>query len=156
MTCYINLLLFKYSIFCKVTGFGGTPKIAKDYILPRSKGRNIKIRFDSNIDSDLTWKFYPKQREINVKAGDVNVVFYTAENLLDKSITGTAVYNVTPSQAGIYFNKIECFCFTEQTLLPLEKQDMPVSFFIDPEIDNDLELRNTDTITLSYSFFKVK
>lgn len=143
-----------YSLFCKVTGYGGTPKIAT--ILPKSKGRDITIRFDANIDSNLDWKFYPKQKNVKIRTGDTGLVFYMAENLSDKAITGTALYNVTPSQAGLYFNKIECFCFIDQTLKPFQKVEMPVSFFIDPEIENDLELRGIDTITLSYSFFKLK
>lgn len=143
-----------YNLFCKVTGYGGTTKIAT--ILPKSKGRNITIRFDANTDPNLNWKFYPKQKDVKIKTGDIGLVFYTAKNLSDKAITGTALYNVTPSQAGLYFNKIECFCFVDQILNPHQEVEMPVSFFIDPAIEEDLELRGIDTITLSYSFFKIK
>ncbi|MFN7039023.1 MAG: cytochrome c oxidase assembly protein [Alphaproteobacteria bacterium] len=145
-----------YSIFCKVTGYGGTPRTAIGAIAPTIKGNYITVRFDSNIEPSLNWKFSPLQKEVKIKTGDTALVFYNAENLSEESTTGTAVYNVTPSQAGLYFNKIECFCFEEQTLLPKQKVDMPVSFFIDPKIEEDLELRGIDTITLSYSFFKIK
>jgi len=121
-----------------------------------SGNKVIKIRFDANIDRNLPWSFKSEQNEVEVKTGENNLVFYTAENNSDKNIIGTAVYNVSPHKAAIYFNKIQCFCFEEQLLKAKQKMLMPVSFFIDPEIENDKNLQDVDTITLSYTFYPVK
>jgi cytochrome c oxidase assembly protein subunit 11 len=144
-----------YQIFCRVTGYGGTTQVAE-----KASGeiadRIITVRFDAGRAKDMEWNFQPAQRQVEVKVGEDKLIFYTASNPTDKRITGTAVFNVTPLKAGVYFNKVECFCFTEQTLDPGQSADMPVSFFIDPDIMDDVNLRDVDTITLSYTFFKVR
>ena len=144
-----------YNIFCKVTGIGGTVKEAQTGSTKKGQ-RKINVRFDSNVEPILKWKFYPKQREVNITTGDNNLVFYEAINVDNKNIVGTAVYNVTPMKAGKYFNKIHCFCFEEQMLEAGKKVLMPVSFFIDADFDNDPEMADVHTITLSYSFFKIR
>ena len=144
-----------YNLFCKVTGYGGTVQVV-NLSAPYKGTKEIIIKFDANVLPELPWKFYPKQKDVKLKVGENALVFYYAENLSDEDIIGTSVYNVTPSKAGIYFNKIHCFCFEEQLLKAGEKVLMPVSFFIDPELENDPDLDDTSTITLSYSFFKVR
>jgi cytochrome c oxidase assembly protein subunit 11 len=144
-----------YNLFCKVTGYGGTVQIAPTY--SKEKGtKEITVSFDANVMPDLPWKFYPKQKEIKLKVGENALVFYYAENLSNEDIVGTAVYNVVPSKAGLYFNKIACFCFEEQILKAGEKAIMPVSFFVDPKFEKDPDLENINSITLSYSFFKIR
>ncbi len=141
-----------YRLFCQVTGFGGTTQrveAASETILDRP----MAIRFDSNVGPGLKWDFRPEQREIHVKVGETALAFYRATNLSDKPATGSAVFNVTPPLAGAYFAKIECFCFTEQTLEPGQTVDMPVQFFVDPSIDEDKDLKKLTTITLSYTFY---
>ena len=144
-----------YDLFCKATGFGGATKIAtgSSQIMGKKK---IIVRFDSNTSPGLNWKFIPKQPDVEVIPGENVLVFYYAENLSDEDIIGTAVFNVTPLTAGQYFNKIYCFCFEEQLLKAHSSAVMPVSFYIDPEIENDSDTKDIDTITLSYSFFKVR
>jgi len=144
-----------YNIFCKVTGYGGTVRQVQTGSIKKGT-RKLTIRFDANIAPDLPWSFKPKQPQVSITTGENNLIFYTSKNLSSKNIIGTAVYNVTPMKAGIYFNKIHCFCFEEQMLPPGEEVLMPVAFFIDPEFDNDPEMSDVDTITLSYSFFKVR
>lgn len=144
-----------YNIFCKLTGYGGATRYSKNSA-SRIGNKIIKIRFDANIDRNLPWHFKSEQNEVEVKTGENNLVFYTAENHSNKNIIGTAVYNVSPHKAAIYFNKIQCFCFEEQLLKAKQKMLMPVSFFIDPEIENDKNLQDVDTITLSYTFYPVK
>ena len=144
-----------YKIFCQVTGYGGTTQVAEqasDVILSKT----IKVRFDANTSRGLGWDFEPVQREIVLKIGETRLAHYSATNLSDELTMGTATFNVTPMAAGAYFNKIACFCFTEQTLKPGQTVDMPVSFYIDPEIVNDKDLDGVSTITLSYTFFPVK
>jgi len=142
-----------YNLFCKVTGYGGTTQFAS---VASSKigSKILKIRFDANVDSKLPWQFKAEQEEVEIRVGENNLIFYSAENNANIPIIGTAVYNVTPHRAGRYFNKIQCFCFTEQLLKPKQKMVMPVSFFIDSEIENDPELKDVDTITLSYTFYE--
>lgn len=143
-----------YNLFCKVTGYGGTVKytgIASGKI----GSKLMKVRFDANVDRNLPWKFKAEQKEVTIQVGENNLVFYTAENKTDQDIIGTAVYNVAPHSAGIYFNKIQCFCFQEQLLKSNQKMIMPVSFYIDPAIEDDPNLQDVDTITLSYTFYKV-
>ncbi|MET3926457.1 cytochrome c oxidase assembly protein [Devosia sp. 2618] len=140
-----------YQLFCQVTGFGGTPGKATD----NPKGvidRQMTVRFDSNVANDLAWtvKAAPS---VTDKIGAVDTVNYIATNHSDKPITGMAVFNVSPENAGVYFNKIECFCFTEQTLQPGETVDMPIVFFVDPELDDNHELATIKEITLSYTFY---
>ena len=143
-----------YNLFCKVTGYGGTTQRA-DQASTQVGTKTITVEFNSDIAPDLGWHFKPEQRSVKVKTGENKLAFYSSENYTDKAITGMATYNVVPQQAGIYFNKIHCFCFDEQTLAAGEKVDMPVSFYIDPEIEKDPDLKDVDTITLSYTFFKV-
>lgn len=140
-----------YQLFCQVTGFGGTPRVAGD----APKGyidRQMKVSFDSNVANDLAWTVRPAA-SITDNLGRVDTVNYVATNHSDKPITGMAIFNVTPERAGVYFNKIECFCFTEQTLQPGETVDMPIVFFVDPELDGNQELDTIKEITLSYTFY---
>lgn len=142
-----------YDLFCRVTGYGGTTQQAEhvsDIILDRM----MTVRFDANTARDLPWGFRPQQVKVDLKVGEDGVAFYTAENLSDHPIVGTATYNVTPQKAGVYFAKIQCFCFTEQVLMPGEKIDMPVTFFVDPAIADDPDMDDVSTITLSYTFFE--
>lgn len=144
-----------YDLFCKATGFGGIPKRISTSSKTMGK-KKIIVRFDANTAPSLKWKFIPKQPEVELIPGENVLVFYFAENLSDDDIIGTAVFNVVPLKAGKYFNKIHCFCFEEQLLKAHSSALMPVSFYIDPEIETDSETSDIDTITLSYSFFKVK
>jgi cytochrome c oxidase assembly protein subunit 11 len=140
-----------YQLFCQVTGFGGTPQIAAE----NPKGviaREMKVRFDVNIDRNLPWTV-KAAAPITDRIGSVDTVNYIATNNSDKPMTGMAVFNVTPEKAGAYFNKIECFCFTEQTLQPGETVEMPIVFFVDPELDDNFELNTVREITLSYTFY---
>ncbi len=141
-----------YKIFCQVTGYGGTVKEveqASDVILDQT----IKIRFDSNVAGGLPWEFAPDQREIELKIGETTKVFFRAKNIAAAETTGQSTFNVTPQVAGAYFNKLECFCFTEQTLAAGEEAEMPVVFFVDPEIVKSRETESVKTITLSYTFY---
>ena len=143
-----------YYAFCAATGYGGTTRVAEANL----KGviaRQITVRFDSNIDGDLPWQVTPARPSTD-KIGDVQTIEFTARNLSNKTVTGQASFNVTPEQAGSYFNKIQCFCFTQQTLKPGETVQMPVTFFVDPDIDKDAELKTVHEITLSYTFYASK
>ena len=144
-----------YKIFCQVTGFGGTTQRSIAAPLEKSD-RKILIQFDSNIQPSLGWDFYPSQREIEVNVGESSIAFYTAKNTTGSTLKGTAVFNVTPVKAGYFFNKIDCFCFSDQILSPGEEMQMPVTFFIDPEINKDKNLNDIKVITLSYTFFEKK
>ena len=142
-----------YRLFCQVTGFGGTTRIAE--APPGVVGEAIvNVRFNADVNRNLPWTFRPAQREISIRVGEEALVYYVARNDAEVPITGTSTYNVTPPNAGRYFNKIECFCFTEQRLLPGESVNMAVSFFIDPEIVDDPDHGDLKTITLSYTFFR--
>lgn len=153
MLAYASVPL--YQLFCKVTGTGGTTQVAD--AAPEKMGERVmKIEFNADTDPNLPWQFKPEQRRVSVTTGEQKLAFFSAENASDKAVKGTATYNVTPAKAGIYFNKVQCFCFNEQVLQPGQKVMMPVSFFVDPEIENDPNLRGVKTITLSYTFFKVK
>lgn len=144
-----------YEMFCRVTGFGGTPIVAQAGDRPVLE-RTIKVRFDSNVDPNLPWRFQPLEREVKVQLGEEKLVFYRATNVSQRPIVGTATYNVTPEPAGPWFNKVQCFCFTEQLLQPGQSVDMPVLFFVDPDMDKDRRYDNVRTITLSYTFFEAK
>lgn len=140
-----------YQIFCQVTGYGGTTQRAAangSQIIDRV----VTVRFDSNIASGLPWQVKPAHA-IEQNIGETSLINFTATNLSDKTVKGQAGFNVTPERAALYFNKIECFCFTEQTLAPGETVEMPVTFFVDPEIDDDPELDTVREITLSYTFY---
>ncbi|RMD49219.1 MAG: cytochrome c oxidase assembly protein [Alphaproteobacteria bacterium] len=143
-----------YNWFCAVTGYGGDTSRA-DKGADRVLDRTIKVRFDANTDRDLPWRFKPVQREIEVKIGETALIFYEATNLSDEPITGQASYNVAPFVVGSYFTKIACFCFTEQTLQPHETVQMPVTFYVDPEIVDDPEASLVPEITLSYTFHRL-
>lgn len=145
-----------YNLFCKATGFGGVTQRASPYIKVVKGVRKIKVEFDANVDKNLPWRFIPKHRSAEVITGENTLIFYESENLSKHDIIGTSIYNVTPLKAGKYFVKIHCFCFEKQLLKARQKVLMPVSFFIDPEIENDPQMRDVDRITLSYSFFKVR
>ena len=141
-----------YKIFCQVTGYGGTPKVTEknDNLVISEK---ISIRFDSTIEKNSTIYFEPEQNKVNVKIGENSLAFYKAINNSEKQVTTMSVFNVTPLQAGKYFNKIECFCFEEQVLDAKQEVSMPVSFFIDPSIKDDKFIGNLNEITLSYTMY---
>lgn len=141
-----------YSLFCQVTGYGGTIQQA-DAAPGHTLSRSMVVRFDANIGNGLGWSFRPETRRVDIIVGEVGQINFIARNRTNKPSTGTAVFNVTPVAAGAYFNKISCFCFTEQTIGPGETIEMPVVFFIDPAIADDVNLENTTTITLSYTFY---
>ena len=144
-----------YNWFCRATGFGGTPQIATS--APQGAlGRTVTVRFDANVTGGLPWRFEPEQNAIDVKLGEVVTVNFVATNLSARETVGQAAYNVAPPTTGGYFNKINCFCFTEQRLGPGEKREMPVVFYVDPALVKDSELDDLNTITLSYSFYAVR
>jgi cytochrome c oxidase assembly protein subunit 11 len=143
-----------FRLFCEATGFAGTPQRAEE--APGAVAGEIGVRFDANVHPGLPWRFEPGQTTVRIKPGARTQVFYRAKNLSAKPITGQAVFNVSPDQAGKYFKKIECFCFTEQTLKPGEAKDMPVIFFVDPAIKQDEDTKNVHEITLSYTFYPVE
>ena len=143
-----------YDWFCRVTGFGGTTGIstvAPDDVLEQT----IKVRFDASLHSDMDWDFKPEVHEMEIRIGETGLAFYEAHNPTDRPIAGQASYNVTPYQAGNFFNKIDCFCFEEQVLQPGETVMMPVSFYVDPEIVTDRDAKYVHTITLSYTFYEI-
>jgi len=143
-----------YRAFCEATGFGGTPLRAER--APGAVAGQVSIRFDANTHPGLPWRFEPEQTTVNVAPGAQTKIFYHAQNLSARTITGQAAYNVTPDQAGKYFKKIQCFCFSEQTLKPGESVDMPVTFFVDPAMMKDPDTKDIDQITLSYTFYPVE
>ncbi|HWA51206.1 MAG TPA: cytochrome c oxidase assembly protein [Dongiaceae bacterium] len=142
-----------YRLFCQVTGYGGTPARA-DAAPDSVSDRVIRVSFTADVAQGLGWRFQPEQRSIELKVGENKLAFYSAENLEKIPVTGQATFNVSPDVFGSYFTKIECFCFTEQTLQPGQKVDMPVSFFIDPAILDVPELERLNDVTLSYTFFR--
>ena len=144
-----------YRLFCQVTGFGGTTQMRAGGDAPGAVGTIINVRFDANTNSALPWSFEPEKNVERTALGARKMAFYTAKNLSDKPVTGTATFNVTPAQAGQYFTKIECFCFTEQTLKPGEEIRMPVVYYVDPKMMDDPEGRKISEITLSYTFYPV-
>ena len=143
-----------YRLFCQVTGFGGTTQRA-EAAPQHGSGDEVSVRFDANTSGNLKWSFHAVQTAMKVKAGDQTLAFFKAKNVSDQPLTGSAVFNVTPPQAGAYFNKIQCFCFTEQTLKPGESLEFPVSFFVDPEMFKDPDAAGIKEITLSYTFYPV-
>ena len=146
-----------YRIFCEQTGFGGTTKRADANVqVQEVAGHTMSIRFDSNVQPGMPWQFYPEHRTDTVTVGRKDMAIFIAKNMSDKPVTGTASFNVTPSQAGAYFTKIQCFCFTEQTLQPGQEVRMPVLYFVDPKILDDADNKDTQQITLSYTFYPVE
>lgn len=144
-----------YEAFCRATGFGGTPLIAQSDDHPVI-ARTMVVRFDSNTDPSLPWRFEPEQRSVKVHLGEQKLVYFRATNQSDRPIVGTATYNITPEASAKWFNKIQCFCFTEQLLKPGQTIDMPVLFFIDPDMDKDRRYDDVHTVTLSYTFYESK
>ena len=143
-----------YDWFCRVTGFGGATNVAtagSDEILEQT----IKVRFDASKDRGMPWEFKPVQREMTMRIGETGLAFYEAYNPTDRVVAGSASYNVTPYSAGYFFDKIDCFCFEEQVLQPGERVQMPVTFFVDPEIVEDRDGKYVHTITLSYTFHEI-
>ncbi|MBA4754225.1 MAG: cytochrome c oxidase assembly protein [Sphingobium sp.] len=146
-----------YRIFCEQTGFGGTTKRASaDVQVREAVGHTMSIRFDSNVQPGMPWQFYPEHRTDTVTVGRKDMAIFIAKNMSDRPVTGTASFNVTPSQAGAYFTKIQCFCFTQQTLQPGQEVRMPVLYFVDPKILDDPDNKDTQQITLSYTFYPVE
>lgn len=143
-----------YDWFCRVTGFGGTTgvsEVASDEILDQT----IKIRFDASLDRNMPWEFTPMAREMELRIGETGLAFYEAYNPTDKPVAGSASYNVAPYEAGGFFAKIDCFCFEEQVLAPGERVQMPVTFYVDPEIVTDRDAKYVHSITLSYTFYQI-
>ena len=143
-----------YQLFCQVTGYGGTTQRA-DAAPTTISDKQVTVRFDGNVAPGLPWTFRPNQREVRIHLGEKTQVSFHAENKSDHAITGQALFNVTPDAAGLYFNKIACFCFSSQTLQPGEKVEMPIVFYVDPDMADSEELKNLLAITLSYTFFPV-
>jgi cytochrome c oxidase assembly protein subunit 11 len=144
-----------YSWFCRTTGFAGTTQVAT--VLPtHTSGRTITVRFDSNVAAGLPWLFEPERRTVDVHLGEVVTVYYAVTNESARVTVGQAGYNVSPLTVGIYFEKINCFCFTQQTLRPGEKRDMAVVFYVDPKLGKDRERNDLNDITLSYTFYPVR
>jgi cytochrome c oxidase assembly protein subunit 11 len=144
-----------YSWFCRTTGYGGTTQVAKA-APQQTSDRTVTVRFDANVAAGLPWRFEPEQRTIEVKLGQVATVYYSVTNETARVTAGQAGYNVNPSTVGIYFEKINCFCFTEQTMKPGERRDMAVVFYVDPKLAEDSEQDRVDLITLSYTFYPVR
>jgi cytochrome c oxidase assembly protein subunit 11 len=149
-----------YRLFCQVTGFGGTTMVASESkavtAAANATGAKISIRFDASAANDMPWTFRPSQATDTVTIGERDIATYVAKNISDQPITGMATFNVTPETAGKYFNKIQCFCFTEQTLAPGQEVTMPVLYFVDPAMLDDPNMRGVEQITLSYTFHRVK
>ena len=148
-----------YEAFCKATGFAGTPLVAKEGAQGAERpviNRTVEVRFDSNTDANLPWRFQPVERSVKVHLGEEKLVFFRATNLSQRPIVGTATYNVTPEWTAGWFNKVQCFCFTEQLLQPGQSVDMPVLFFVDADMNKDRRYDDVRTITLSYTFYEAK
>lgn len=144
-----------YDLFCKVTGFGGTPVVRASNTSDVAN-RMISVRFDANVSPSLPWRFSPETPEVKVKLGETTTVYYKVTNTADKPTTGIATYNVQPDLAGTYFSKLECFCFTEQTLKPGETIESAVVFYIDPRLVEDADIKDLSSVTLSYTYFPSK
>ncbi len=143
-----------YDWFCRVTGFGGVTGVS-DVAPEDVLDQTITVRFDGSLNNHMPWEFKPVVREMEVKIGETGLAFYEAYNPTDRPVAGSASYNVTPYQAGGFFNKIQCFCFEEQVLQPGERVEMPVTFYVDPEIVDDRDGKYIHTITLSYTFYEI-
>ena len=144
-----------YRIFCQQTGWGGTARIEVGAVAPGSVGRIVTVRFDANISPKLHWTFEPEQKTERVAIGARQLAFFDATNLSDKPVTGSAAFNISPDQSAQYFVKVQCFCFTQQTLQPGETQRMPVVFYVDPAFLKDRDNDQVSEITLSYTFYPV-
>ena len=144
-----------YSWFCRATGFGGIPQIVKAGP-EQISDRTMTVRFDANVGAGLPWRFEPEKTSIELRLGEVVTIYYTVTNLSDHETAGQAAYNVAPTTVGSYFDKINCFCFTEQRLAPHEKREMAVVFYVDPALIQDFDQDSLNTITLSYTFFALR
>ncbi len=144
-----------YRLFCQVTGYGGTTQVAEKAPTGRGK-RSLEVRFDTNIANGLAWSFVPEVPKVVVRTGETATVFFKVTNNSNEQVTAQAGYNVSPDQVGSYFDKINCFCFSEQTLGPKETAEMPVVFFLDPALEKDETMANVEGVTLSYTFYPVK
>ncbi|MBW4973437.1 cytochrome c oxidase assembly protein [Roseovarius mucosus] len=143
-----------YDWFCRVTGFGGATgvsEVASDDVLEQT----VKVRFDASKERDMPWEFKPVERQMEIRIGETGLAFYEAYNPTDRAVAGSASYNVTPYEAGGFFTKIDCFCFEQQVLQPGERVQMPVTFYVDPEIVTDRDAKYVHTITLSYTFHEI-
>ena len=145
-----------YNWFCRTTGFNGTTQVATSAPISAPLQRSIAVRFDSNVAAGLPWKFEPERTQIEVRIGEVVTVYYSVTNQSARATIGQAAYNVAPLTVGSYFQKINCFCFTEQTMAPGEKREMPVVFYVDPKLAADTDNDGLNTITLSYTFYPVR
>jgi cytochrome c oxidase assembly protein subunit 11 len=154
MVVLVALTPTLYRAFCEATGFNGTTQRADR--APGAVAGEVKVEFDANVHPGLPWRFEPEQNEVIIAPGAKTKIFYSAQNLSARTIVGQAVYNVSPDTVGKYFKKIQCFCFSEQTLKPGEKVDMPVIFFVDPAIKKDPDTKDVHEITLSYTFYPVE
>lgn len=144
-----------YKLFCQMTGLDGTVRKAES--LPAAIGeRIVTVRFNTDVDPNLSWAFQPIEREVKIKTGEVGKMTFIAVNKGKEPLVGTSTFNVTPEKAGAYFNKVQCFCFEEHMLQPGERAEFPVTFFVDPAIEQDKNLEDVQTITLSYTFFKAR
>ncbi len=156
MTGLVSLSVPLYRLFCAATGYEGTTQRASVAPASEVKNRVITVRFNAETAPDLPWIFQPEQRQVTVHPGEQKLVAYRAINRSAEPITGKATYNVTPSKAGLYFDKLQCFCFSEQFLAPGQSAELTVSFFVDPDIVKDPDTSDIDTITLSYTMFRSK
>ena len=158
VVCFMLFLSFAavplYKLFCQVTGYGGTPKIVNVEDKIKISEKKIKIEFNSDVNKKLNWSFKPEQRSIESKIGESVLAFYKAKNNGNESLTGIATYNVLPFEAGQYFNKVDCFCFENQTLQPGEEILLPINFYIDPKILDDPNVKHLNSLVLSYTFFQ--
>jgi len=145
-----------YNWFCRATGFNGTTQVAKAAPTSAPLARKVAVRFDSNVAGGLPWKFEPEKNEIEIRIGEVVTVYYNVTNESARTTTGQAAYNVAPLTVGKYFEKLNCFCFTEQTMAPGEKRQMAVVFYVDPSLVKDSDNDGLNTITLSYTFYPVR
>ena len=143
-----------YDWFCRVTGFGGTPSVATD-AGTEIRDQTMTVRFDASLSRGMPWEFRPVERQMDVRLGETGLAFYEAYNPTDRPVAGSASFNVFPYEAGGFFSKIQCFCFEEQVLQPGERVQMPVTFFVDPEIATDPDAKYVHTITLSYTFYEI-
>jgi cytochrome c oxidase assembly protein subunit 11 len=145
-----------YRLFCAATGYNGTTQRATEFASEIVKDRTITVQFDANVAPGLDWEFRPDQRSVKVHPGETKIITYKAFNMSKQPVTGTAAFNVTPSKAGLYFDKLQCFCFTAQHLEPGQSADLAVQFFVDPDIVKDHDADDVETITLSYTMFRSK
>lgn len=156
MTTLVAFSVPLYRLFCAATGYNGTTQRATAAPDDIVTGRTITVRFNSELAPGLDWEFHPEQASVDVHPGETKIIHYRAVNLSTTATTGTATFNVTPSKAGLYFDKLQCFCFTAQHLNPGEGADLAVQFFVDPAIAQDQDAADVDTITLSYTMFRAK